>query len=66
MKALTVQKIEHMLWLAHRISRAKAKAARSGFADETLHLEQSLIEEMRPHLIMTLRLAARALRGMHR
>lgn len=61
MTTLTAQKVEHMLWLAHRLSRARRKPER--YADiNAARLEQELIEEMRPRLIAILRLASKALR----
>lgn len=58
---LTVEKIDRLIWLAHRRSRATGKARRGGFADMTGPLEHDLMEEMRPHLLKILKAARRAL-----
>jgi len=54
---LTLEKIDRMLWLAHRRSRAKSKAQNGCFGDMTGPLEVDLMNAMRPHLIKILKAA---------
>lgn len=55
---LTASKLDRIMWLAHRLSRADAKHKRSpGFAHEGHSLEADLMDELRPHLVKVLRLA---------
>jgi hypothetical protein len=61
-RGLTLRKIDRLLWLAHRRSRAAAKAKRSGFPNQSEQLERSLLAELGPHLIAILRAADRELR----
>jgi len=64
---LTVAKLDHMLWWANRRSRADGahmrmvKSGRQGQWPHVDSLENNLMNEMRPHLVMILRLARKQL-----